>query len=89
MAAKMVGVSRRAAYQASALERDAPDLAEQVRTGQLKLGAADKLRREHLRALPNPEAFPLAGGPREAGRRGPVRYPAGGCRVSDPPAILR
>lgn len=45
-AAKAVGASGRAVAQAKAVQRDAPDLAEQVRAGHIALDAADKQRKE-------------------------------------------
>lgn len=57
-AAKAVGASGRAVQQAKAVQRDAPDLAEQVRTGGLALDAADRQRKERLRAQPQPEPAP-------------------------------
>lgn len=54
-AAQIVGSSGRTVRQAKAVQRDAPDLAEQVRAGHLALDAADKRRRERVRYLPRPE----------------------------------
>lgn len=54
-AARAVGASGRGIQQAKALERDAPDLAELVRSRQMALDRADKLRRERLRREPQPE----------------------------------
>ncbi len=47
-AAAIVGASGRAVQQAKAVERDAPDLAEQVRAGRMALDAADRQRKERL-----------------------------------------
>lgn len=57
-AAKKVGASGRAVQQAKAVERDAPDLAEKVRAGELALDAADKQRKQRVAALPKPEPTP-------------------------------
>lgn len=57
-AAKVVGASGRAVQQAKALQRDAPDLAERVRMGQVALDAADKERRQRIREAPRPEPAP-------------------------------
>lgn len=57
-AAKVVGASGRAVQQAKAVERDAPDLAEKVRRGEMALDAADRERKERLRAMPRPEPAP-------------------------------
>lgn len=54
-AAKAVGASGRAVAQAKAVQRDAPDLAEQVRAGRIALDAADRQRKERLRRMPKPE----------------------------------
>jgi protein gp37 len=55
-AAKVVGASGRAVQQAKAVQRDAPDLAAKVRTGEIALDAADKQRRQRIAAMPKPEA---------------------------------
>lgn len=60
-AAKVVGASRSAVAQAKAVQRDAPDLAEKVRSGQMALDAADKERRQRVKAEPKPE--PVKAGP--------------------------
>lgn len=57
-AARAVGASRSAVAQAKAVQRDAPDLAEKVRSGALALDAADKQRRLRVAALPKPEPAP-------------------------------
>lgn len=57
-AAQAVGASRSAVAQAKAIQRDAPDLAEQVRSGALALDAADRQRKERLRSQPKPEPAP-------------------------------
>jgi len=50
-AAKATGASGRAVAQAKAVQRDAPDLADQVRTGQLALDAADRQRKARFYTL--------------------------------------
>lgn len=57
-AAKIVGASGRAVAQAKAVQRDAPDLADKVRAGEIALDAADKQRKERLRSQPKPEPAP-------------------------------
>ncbi|MEO3860923.1 DUF5131 family protein [Acrocarpospora sp. B8E8] len=57
-AAKLVGASGRAVQQAKALQRDAPDLAAQVRSGAVALDAADRQRKQRVAALPRPEPAP-------------------------------
>lgn len=57
-AARAVGASGRAVQQAKAVQRDAPDLAEQVRAGRIALDAADRQRKERLRHMPKPEPAP-------------------------------
>lgn len=59
-AARVVGTSGRAVQQAKAVVRDAPDLADQVRTGTLALDAADRQRKQRLAAMPKPEPAPKA-----------------------------
>lgn len=54
-AAKVVGASGRSVQRAIAVQRDAPDLAEKVRTGEIALDAADKQRRQRIAAMPRPE----------------------------------
>lgn len=54
-AAKAVGASRTSVHRAKAVQRDAPDLAEKVRSGKLALDAADRQRRERVRQQPPPE----------------------------------
>lgn len=51
-AAKVVGASGRAVSQAKAVERDAPDLAEKVKAGQMALDAADRERKRREAAKP-------------------------------------
>ncbi|MEV7013348.1 DUF5131 family protein [Streptosporangium sp. NPDC051022] len=55
MAARAVGASGRTVQRAKALQRDAPDLAEKVRIGQMALDAADKQRKQRIRIEPKPE----------------------------------
>ncbi|MFE5852536.1 hypothetical protein ACFQ61_04855 [Streptomyces sp. NPDC056500] len=62
-AAKVVGASGRAVQQAKAVQRDAPDLAARVRTGEIALDAADKQRRQRIAAMPKPEPSPAKLGP--------------------------
>ncbi len=57
-AASVVGASGRAVQQAKAVQRDAPDLADRVRAGQMALDAADRQRKERLSALPKAEPTP-------------------------------
>lgn len=54
-AAKAVGASGRSVQRAKAIQRDAPDLAEKVKSGAVALDAADRQRRERIRLLPKPE----------------------------------
>ena len=54
-AAKVVGASGRGVQRAKAVQRDSPDLADQVRSGKLALDAADRQRRERVRLQPKPE----------------------------------
>ena len=56
--ARVVGASGRAVQQAKAVQRDAPDLAEKVRSGELALDAADRQRKQRVAALPKPEPAP-------------------------------
>lgn len=51
-AAKVVGASGRGVSQAKAVQRDAPDLAEKVKTGQMALDAADRERKRREAAKP-------------------------------------
>lgn len=51
-AAKVVGASGRAVSQAKAVERDAPDLLDKVRQGEMALDAADKERKRREAAKP-------------------------------------
>src|SRR5690606_26742948 len=57
-AAHAVGASRSAVAQAKAVQRDAPDLAEKVRAGEIALDRADRERKERLRSQPRPEPPP-------------------------------
>lgn len=57
-AAKAVGASRTAVARAKAVQRDAPDLAEKVRSGQMALDAADKQRKQRIKDEPRPEPKP-------------------------------
>lgn len=54
-AAAVVGVGKTAISQAKAIQRDAPDLADEVRAGRLALDAADKQRKQREAARPKPE----------------------------------
>jgi protein gp37 len=58
IAAKVVGASTRAVEQAKAVQRDAPDLADKVRSGQIALDAADRQRKERMSAMPKAEPAP-------------------------------
>ena len=60
-AAKAVGASGRGVQQAKAVQRDRPDLADKVRSGEMALDAADRQRRQWARSQPKPE--PVASGP--------------------------
>lgn len=60
-AAKVVGASGRAVQQAKAVARDAPDLAEKVRAGELALDAADRQRKQRIAEQPKPEPAPKPG----------------------------
>lgn len=62
-AATVVGASRSAVAQAKAVQRDAPDLAQKVRAGELALDAADKQRRARIAAMPKPEPVVAKPGP--------------------------
>lgn len=57
-AAKVVGASGRAVQQAKAVQRDAPDLADKVRRGEIALDRADRERKQRLAAMPKPEPAP-------------------------------
>jgi protein gp37/ParB-like chromosome segregation protein Spo0J len=57
-AARVTGASGRGVQRAKALQRDAPDLADQVRNGQLALDAADRQRQQRVRSQPRPEPPP-------------------------------
>jgi len=54
-AARAVGASGRSVQRAKAVQKDAPDLAEKVRNGEIALDKADRERRERVRLLPKPE----------------------------------
>ena len=60
-AAKAVGASGRSVQRAQAVQRDRPDLADKVRSGEMALDAADRQRRQWARSQPKPE--PVAPGP--------------------------
>jgi len=60
-AAKVTGASGRGVQRAKAVQRDAPDLADKVRTGEMALDKADRERRERVRLQPKPE--PIQPGP--------------------------
>lgn len=62
-AAAVVGASRSAVAQAKAVQRDAPDLAAKVRTGEIALDAADKQRRQRIAAMPKPDPIPVKPSP--------------------------
>lgn len=57
-AAKAVGASGRAVAQAKAVAREAPDLANKVRAGEVALDAAYKQARARVKARPQPEPTP-------------------------------
>lgn len=57
-AAQVTGASGRAVQQAKAVQRDAPDLAAKVRTGELALDAADRQRKERVRSMPKEDPAP-------------------------------
>ncbi|WP_042408194.1 DUF5131 family protein [Streptacidiphilus carbonis] len=60
-AAAVTGASPRAVQQAKAVQRDAPDLAEKVRVGEIALDAADKQRKKRQQeARRQPEPVPAA-----------------------------
>ncbi len=54
-AAKAVGASGRSVAQAKAVQRDAPDLAARVRSGEIALDRADRERKQRIAAQPRPE----------------------------------
>jgi protein gp37/ParB-like chromosome segregation protein Spo0J len=60
-AAKVVGASGRSVQRAQAVQRDRPDLADKVRSGEIALDAADRQRRQWVRSQPKPE--PVTPGP--------------------------
>jgi protein gp37 len=57
-AAKVTGSSGRAVAQAKAVQRDAPDLADKVRSGQMALDRADRERKARMASVPKPEPAP-------------------------------
>ena len=57
-AAKVTGASGRGVSQAKAVERDTPDLAEKVRTGEMSLDAADKERKRRHKASEESDVLP-------------------------------
>jgi protein gp37 len=57
-AAGVVGASGRLVQRAKAVQRDAPDLAEKVRSGEIALDAADRQRKERVRSQPKPDPSP-------------------------------
>lgn len=57
-AAKVVGASRTAVAQAKAVQRDAPDLVEEVRSGKKALDAAYKETKRRAKSEPKPEPAP-------------------------------
>lgn len=60
-AAKAVGASGRSVQRAKAVQRDTPDLADKVRSGEMALDAADRQRRQWVRSQPKTE--PVTPGP--------------------------
>lgn len=54
-AAKAVGASPRGVQQAKAVQRDRPDLADKVRSGEMAIDKADRERRQWVRSQPKPE----------------------------------
>ena len=63
LAAKATGASGRAVQQAKAVQRDAPDLAEKVRSGAIALDAADRQRKARIATMPKPEPVASKPGP--------------------------
>lgn len=57
-AAKITGASGRLVQQAKAVQRDAPDLYDRVRRGELALDRADRERKQRIAAMPKPEPAP-------------------------------
>lgn len=57
-AAKVVGANREYVRQAKAIQRDAPDLADKVRAGEVALDRAYKQARQRAAAMPKPEPAP-------------------------------
>lgn len=62
-AARVTGASGRLVQQAKAVQRDAPDLYEKVRTGEIALDRADRERKRRVAAMPKPEPMPSKPGP--------------------------
>jgi protein gp37/ParB-like chromosome segregation protein Spo0J len=54
-AARAVGAAGRTVRQAKAVQKNAPDLIDRVRSGELALDAADKLRKQRVKIEPKPE----------------------------------
>jgi protein gp37/ParB-like chromosome segregation protein Spo0J len=87
--AKAVGASGRSVQQAKAVQRDAPDLAEKVRSGEIALDAADRERRQRIRTQPRPE--PVSHGPvplvlrTHDGREFPYPQPKGKATFNQTP----
>lgn len=57
-AAAVTGASGREVGRAKAIIRDAPDLAEKVRTGELPIHTADTMRKERIKSQPTPDPTP-------------------------------
>jgi protein gp37 len=57
-AANVVGASGRMVQRAKAVQRDAPDLADRVRSGEIALDAAERQRKERVRSQPRLEPAP-------------------------------
>jgi protein gp37 len=57
-AAKAVGASGRSVAQAKAVQRDTPDLAARVRSGEIALDRADRERKQRMASMPRPEPAP-------------------------------
>ena len=57
-AARAVGASGRGVSQAKAIERDAPDLKEEVVRGRMSIDAADRERKKRIASRPKPEPKP-------------------------------
>ena len=88
-AAKAVGASGRGVQQAKAVQRDTPDLANRVRSGDMALDAADKQRRQWAKSQPKPE--PVKPGPvplmkdTHDGQKVPYPQPKGKAIFNDSP----